>query len=102
AIQHQKQSIAIREKIKDVAGLVITNLNIGQLYILKNQLNQAHQYLKASVSFAEQTQNSKLMASAYSGMAAYHSRTKDFDNALDNYTKAISIFEMAENKPMLS
>lgn len=42
------------------------------------------------------------MAAAYSGMAAYGSRTKNFSDALVWQTKAIKLFEETDNKQMLS
>ncbi|MEO8406189.1 MAG: tetratricopeptide repeat protein [Chitinophagaceae bacterium] len=102
AISYQKKSIVLRERQHDVAGLAITNTNIGQLYILKDSFPKAYVHLQEAVRNAEQINNPKLKAGAYSGMAAYCSRTKDLKGALEWQTKAIKIFEETDNKQLLS
>ena len=103
AINYQKTGIEIREKIVDKPGLVIANLNLGQLYILKKEPTLAKQYLNAAVVYAEQTENNKLIASAYAGMSTYEIiSTKNYKNALQWQTKAISLYEKIDDKQSLS
>ncbi len=103
AINYQKTGISIREKINDKPGLVIANLNIGQLYLLKKDNVQAKKHLTEAVTYAEQAENSKLLASSYAGMSAYESiSTKNYTAALQWQTKAIALYEKIDDKQLLS
>lgn len=103
AINYQKIGISIREKINDKPGLVIANMNIGQLYLLKKDNPLAKQYLTSALAYAEQTENNKLIASAYSGMSVYEiMSTKNYQAALQWQTKAITICEKIDDKQLLS
>jgi two-component system sensor histidine kinase UhpB len=103
AINYQKTGIAIREKINDKPGLTIANINIGQLYLLKKDNVLAKKHLSEAVSYAEQTENDKLIASAYAGMSTYESiSTKNYQVALQWQAKAILLSEKIEDKQVLS
>lgn len=103
AISYQKTGISIREKINDKPGLVIANINIGQLYLLKKDNVLAKKHLTEAVSYAEQTKNDKLIASAYAGMSTYEIiSTKNYQAALQWQTKAITLSEKIDDKQVLS
>ena len=103
AINYQKTGISIREKINDKPGLVIASMNIGQLYLLKKDNQLAKQYLTSAVGYAEQTENNKLMASAYAGMSTYEiMSTKNYQDALKWQTKSILLCEKIDDKQLLS
>jgi two-component system sensor histidine kinase UhpB len=103
AINYQKTGISIREKINDKPGLVIANMNIGQLYLLKKENNLAKQHLIAAVTYAEQTENNKLIASSYAGMSTYEiMSSKNYQAALKWQTKAIELCEKIDDKQLLS
>ena len=103
AINYQKTGIAIRGKINDKPGLAIANMNIGQLYLIKKDNELAKQYLNASVVYAEETENSKLTASAYAAMSAYEIiGTKNYKLALQWQAKAILLSEKMDDKQVLS
>lgn len=103
AITYQKIGISIREKINDKPGLAIASMNIGQLYLLKKENALAKQYLTAAVTYAEQTQNEKLIASSYAGMSSYEIMSaKNYQSALQWQTKAIALYEKIDDKQLLS
>ncbi len=103
AINYQKNSIAVREKINDKPGLAIANLNIGQLYLIKKENPLAKRHLTNAVKYAEQTENNKLIASTYAGMATYEALgAKNNQNALQWQSKAIALYEKIDDKQMLS
>jgi two-component system sensor histidine kinase UhpB len=103
AINYQKIGISIREKIGDKSGLTIANINIGQLYLLKKENELAKQYLNSAIIYAEQTENNKLIASAYAGMSAFEIiGTKNYKSALQWQTKAILLSEKIDDKQVLS
>jgi len=103
AINYQKTGIAIREKINDKPGLAIANNNIGQLYLIKKENVLAKQHLTQAINYAEETENSKLIASAYAGMSAFEIiGTKNYKSALQWQTKAITLSEKIDDKQVLS
>lgn len=103
AINYQKTGILIREKINDKPGLAIASMNIGQLYLLKKENTLAKQHLTAAVTYAEQTENDKLIASSYAGMSTYEIiSAKNYQAALNWQTKAIKLCEKIDDKQLLS
>lgn len=103
AINYQKTGISIREKINDKPGLVIASMNIGQLYLLKKENILAKQYLTSAVTYAEQTENDKLIASSYAGMSTYEiMSSKNYQAALKWQTRAIELCEKIDDKQLLS
>ncbi|TAD86429.1 MAG: histidine kinase, partial [Bacteroidetes bacterium] len=102
AIEYQKKSIGIRQQIDDKKGMANSNNNIGQLYLMTGNNELALLHLEKSLKYAEALQNPKLMATAYAGLSVYNSRNKKYDEALKWQAKAIDLFVVLDDKPMLS
>ena len=101
AVEYQKKSIALRERQHDIQGLVISNTNIGQLYILKEMYPQAFFHLQQSVVYAGQLKDPRQLGTAYSGLSVYYSRIRKFDSALICQTKAIRLLEETDNTTLV-
>ncbi len=102
AIDYQRKSIAVRETTGDEAGLVVANLNIGQLHLIKGDNAASRPHLFRALDYAEGLGNERLEAGAYMALGSFYTRNGVLDSALHWQSKAIAIYEGQGNVTQLS
>lgn len=102
ATSYMKQSIAVRESIHDLPGLIIPNINLGHYYLILDSLPQAHARFTKGIKLADSLNNTSLRAAGYSAMGSYYNKQRQYTEALQWMEKAMTIFREQANKTLLS
>lgn len=101
AIQYYLESLSIKEKLKDTAGISSTQNNIGVLYFHMGKYNKALKFYTRSYDLEEKLNNTPDVAISLLNIREIHSYLNNFNEALSNFKRSINICEEIDDKNTL-
>lgn len=90
ALEYLLQAKALKET--DTTSQALTLYNIAEAYLQKNDFKAAEEYLDQSLTLALYSNNDRVIAFNFWGIAALDKKAKNFDKALNSYRKAETIW----------
>mgnify|MGYP003583308472 CR=1 FL=1 len=94
--ENYREALKIYESIADNSGIATTNLAIAKSFIIQGQYSLAIEFANALV-IQENKIPQNLTATAYQTLAEVHRLQLLFHQALDNYQKALTIWQNQAN-----
>ncbi len=98
-LELQNESIAIKEKIGDSAGLSDSYSALGRMYLNGEQLKKAREYFEKSLDLAKQTGYKLGLNDTETFLARIHFELEDYDTAIDLTEK---LLEREKENPVLA
>jgi tetratricopeptide (TPR) repeat protein len=91
ALEYLTQSVQLNRK--DISANSLTLYNIGELYLFKNQLSLAEQFIEQALSLSIRANNQKAKAYAYDGLGIIQTKRKKYLQAIDYFERAEKIWK---------
>ncbi|MGM0607023.1 MAG: winged helix-turn-helix domain-containing protein [Candidatus Muiribacteriota bacterium] len=82
-----------RESINDSVGLIYNFSFVGEIYLIKNNIEKAEYYLKSGLKYTIETDEKRGASDLYLNLIKLYILKKDFDSALHTYKIALSQIE---------
>ncbi len=95
AEKYFSKSLTAFTEIKNNAGIIICNSNLGSIKLVQNQYPEALKFYQTSIRNAKKTNASKYSALAYGNMGIIYSELKNYDLALKHFNEALNIHNKA-------
>lgn len=86
ALEFLKSSLKLKKD--DYTTQAITLYNIGELYILINNLSIASEYIEQALSRAIKSSDTRVLGYCYNGLGVIHYKQKKYQDALDYLLRA--------------
>jgi len=91
AVFYLHKSIVLKEKHKDIAGLAISYLNLGDVYFQKQKDKTALSYFLKSRDLANAQNEERTLENAYYNLSMTYESLGNYKSALNNFKKSDSI-----------
>ncbi|MGZ6489473.1 MAG: tetratricopeptide repeat protein [Bacteroidia bacterium] len=88
------------KKAKDIGNEYLEAFafcNAGNLCVSMNAFNEAEKYLRGSLGIAKKINSQEVIMDSYLNFYTLYSKTKEYDKALDNYERYISVKDSLAN-----
>lgn len=102
SIIYHLKALRMRERIKDQAGMGVSYLGLGGLYVSLNKLTEAENLLVKAVDIGRLTANERLVINAMHFLANIYSKQKKYQKALKTDTAALEIAVRLNNQRVIS
>lgn len=96
AMNYFQNTLALEEKIDDLAGILMILQLIGSLHFLMNEFDEGVQYIERALRLKEQAGDVKGMAESLSLIAGASKKQGKLRTALDYYQKALKLLEQLD------
>jgi two-component system NarL family sensor kinase len=102
SVSYHLEALRLRERINDQAGMGVSYLGLGGLYVSLDKLTEAEQLLKRAVDIGRSTNNERLIVNAMHFLANIYSKQRKYEQALETDTAALEIAIRLNNKRVIS
>lgn len=96
------KAILLSQKNKDTVSEVRLNTNLATVFLLLGDTNEAILYYEKTLNLTKPTPNNLAVATIQSNLGYLYVKTKEFDKALIELDKSISVFMKLEKPEWLS
>ncbi len=98
ALEHHRQSQAIKEQLGDRKGLAASYNNLGLVYWSKGDLDQALEYFQRALAINKELGDKRNIAVTLTNLGNVYTRAGDLDQALEYQTQSLAIKEELDDK----
>ena len=103
AIALYGKALSLYQELNDSLGIAYSNINIGSLYIQREELKQgAKDYLLPAYKYLKKVDDKKGLAAAINNLAVFYNKSKDYDKELASYKEVYTIDSALNNRRGLS
>jgi tetratricopeptide (TPR) repeat protein len=93
-----KQSLALREEIKDKVGIAWSLNNLANIYYFQGQISQALDYHNRALKIREESKDKNGIAASLNNMAVIYETQGQISQAIDCHTRSLKIKEDIDEK----